>query len=82
MRAVAWLVSVAALAHGTAAVDAETLFCSMSFQGYRTCSGLGGYVSHESTWNGITTGDDNRGNRWTSSRWQGFTTTTVERPDR
>jgi hypothetical protein len=38
-------------------------------------------VSHEWDWNGITIGDDNRGNRWTTSRWQGFTTTTVERPE-
>jgi hypothetical protein len=46
----------------------EPLYCSTSFQGYRVCSGPDGYVSHESTWNGITTRDDNRGNHWTTSR--------------
>jgi hypothetical protein len=80
MRAVAWLVSVAALAPSMPAL-AETLTCS-TWQGIRTCTDAHGYVSHESQWQGMTIGDDNRGNRWTSSRWQGFTTTTVERPDR
>ena len=36
-----------------------------------------GYVSHESTWNGITTGSDNRGARWTTSTWQDHETTTI-----
>jgi hypothetical protein len=54
---------------------AETLICS-TWQGIRTCSGPDGYVSHESTSNGITTGDDNQGNRWTTSRWRDIETTT------
>jgi hypothetical protein len=36
-------------------------------------------VSHGSAWQGFTTGDDNRGDRWTTNTWQGFETTTVER---
>jgi hypothetical protein len=47
-----------------------------------TCSSPGGYVSHETTWNGITTGDDNQGNRWSSNRWQGIETTTITPPER
>ena len=50
--------------------------------GTRTCEEPGGYVSHESTWNGITTGDDNQGDRWTSWRWLDTTITTVEPPGR
>jgi hypothetical protein len=34
-----------------------TLTCS-TWQQITTCAGPGGYVSHETTWNGITTGDD------------------------
>jgi hypothetical protein len=53
--------------------------CSI-WQGVRTCSGPDGYVSHESTWNGITTGDDNQGDRWTTSRWRDIETTTGRLP--
>jgi hypothetical protein len=83
MRPLAWLsFVVAVLAQGTASLTSETLTCS-TWQGIRTCSSLGGYLSHESTWHGITSGDDNQGNRWTTSRWRDFTTTTVEpRPER
>jgi hypothetical protein len=52
------------------------LTCSM-WQQITTCAGPGSYVSHETTWNGITTGDDNRGDRWTTSRWRDIETTTV-----
>ena len=41
-------------------VVAAVLTCS-TWQGVRTCSSPDGYVSHESTWSGITTGDDNQG---------------------
>ena len=72
----------AMLVQGTATLDAETLYCS-TWQGVRTCTSPDGYVSHESTWNGITTGDDNRGVRWTTSRSMGIETTTVrQRQDR
>jgi hypothetical protein len=37
-------------------------------------------VSHESQWQGFAIGDDNRGNRWTTSRWQGIDTTTITLP--
>ena len=45
--------------------------------GNRTCTSPDGYVSHESTWNGITTGGDNEGNRWSTSKWLDNETTTV-----
>jgi hypothetical protein len=46
------------------------LTCS-TWQQITTCAGPEGYVSHETTWNGITTGDDNRGGEWTRSEWRG-----------
>jgi hypothetical protein len=61
---------------------ARPVYCSV-WNGIRTCSSPDGYVSHETTWNGITTGDDNQGDHWTTSRWRDIETTTVEphRPD-
>jgi hypothetical protein len=64
------------LALMVAPASAQPLTCS-TWQGVRTCTDAHGYVSHESTWNGITTGDDNRGDRWTTSRWQDREITTV-----
>jgi hypothetical protein len=82
MIGIAIIVIIAAvLAHSTTAVGSETLTCSV-WQGIRTCSNSSGYVSHESAWNGITTGDDNQGNRWTTTRWMVTTTTTVTPPHR
>jgi hypothetical protein len=52
------------------------------WHGIMSCSSPDGYVSRESQWQGLTTGDDNRGNRWTTSRWRDIDTTTVELPDR
>ena len=78
MRTVAWLVSVAALAYGTA-VLADTLTCT-DWQGIKTCADAHGYVSHETEWQGRTNGWDNSGNRWTTSPWQGIDTTTVTPP--
>jgi hypothetical protein len=49
-----------------------------SFQGYRVCSGPGGYRSTETQWRGMTIGQDNRGGRWTTWRWQGVDITTIE----
>ena len=46
--------------------QAETLRCSTSFQGYRTCQGSDGYRSFEWDNNGYHYGDDNRGNKWTT----------------
>jgi hypothetical protein len=66
----------AVLVHGTIPMDAETLTCSM-WQGMGTCSSPDGYVSHETQWQGLTTGDDNQGNRWTTSQWRDIETTTV-----
>jgi len=56
MAIIASLVSVASIDPALA----QPLYCSV-WQGIRTCSSPGGYVSHESVWNGITTGDDNQG---------------------
>jgi hypothetical protein len=81
MRPLAWLASVAALVQGTAPLDADPFYCSR-WQGITTCSSPGGYVSHETQWQRFTLGDDNQGNRWTTSRWQGIDITTVEPPGR
>ena len=54
------IIIAAVFIHGAGTLDAETLTCS-TWQGTRTYQGPGGYVSHESAWSGITTGDDNRG---------------------
>jgi hypothetical protein len=70
-----WMLVIAA--YGSALAD-ESLTCSASFQGYRVCSGPGGYRSTETPWQGMTIGQDNRGGRWSTSRRQGFETTTVE----
>jgi len=61
---------------------AETLYCSTSFQGYRICSGPGGYRSTEWGWRGMRVGEDSDGNRWTTSRWRDLETTTVTPPGR
>jgi hypothetical protein len=45
------------------------LTCS-TWQGFRTCTDASEYVSHESTWNGLTSGSDNRGASWTTSTWK------------
>ena len=82
MRPLAWLIILAAaLIQGTAALDSQTLTCS-TWQGVRTCSSPDGYVSHEWDRDGMTIGDDNQGDRWTTSRWRDMETTTVERPGR
>ena len=48
---------------GALGARAETLTCSTSFQGYRTCQGPNGYRSFEWENGGRLYGDDNRGNR-------------------
>jgi hypothetical protein len=73
---VASLASAAVLAHSTAIVGsaalADPIYCS-TWQGVRTCSSPGGYLSHEWSRDGMRFGQDSDGNRWTSSRWQGKT---------
>jgi hypothetical protein len=71
---------VAALASMTPTL-AGTLTCT-DWQNIRTCSDGHGYTSHETEWQGRTYGDDSDGTRWTTSRWQGFTTTTITPPAR
>jgi hypothetical protein len=73
--------AIVILAASVSPALADTVTCSM-FAGVRTCSSPSGYVSHESTWNGITTGDDNQGNRWSTSRWRGDERTTITPPER
>ena len=69
---------VAAATSALSPALAGPVTCSTSFQGYRVCSGPGGYTSTETQWQGMTIGQDSDGNRWTTSRWQGVDTTTVE----
>jgi hypothetical protein len=61
------------------AVVAETLTCSRWLD-ITTCQSPSGYASHESTWQGITTGYDNQGDRWTTCRLRDLETTTGEPP--
>ena len=74
------LMLAAALMAGAA--QAQTVNCSTSFQGYRVCQNSQGYRSTEWDRDGMRFGQDNQGNRWTTSRWQGIETTTVEPPGR
>ena len=60
----------AALTHGISALDAETITCSL-WQGITTCSSPSGYVSHETQWQGITTGQDNQGRPLDAKRMAG-----------
>ena len=71
----------AALIQSTTTLDSQPLTCS-TWQQITTCSSPGGYLSHEWDRDGMRFGDDNQGNRWTTSRWQGIETTTVQRPER
>jgi hypothetical protein len=66
----------AGLTMRAAIIAADTVTCS-TWQQITTCAGPGGFVSHETRWNGITTGDDNRGGKWTRSEWQGQEIITV-----
>ena len=56
---------------------AIAIFCTASFQGYRVCDDDHGYRSTEWQWQGRTIGQDNAGNRWTTSRWRDIETTTI-----
>ena len=47
-------------------------------QGNRACQNSQGYRSTEWDRDGMRFGQDNQRNRWTTSRWQGIETTTVE----
>jgi hypothetical protein len=65
-----------------AAIIVVAMLTCSTWQQITTCAGPGGYVSHETTWNGTTTGDDNQGGEWTTSRWRDIETTTVTTPQR
>ena len=56
------------------------LFCTTSFPGYRVCDDGHGYRSTEWSRDGMRFGQDSDGNHWTTSRWQGVTTTTITPP--
>ena len=64
---------------GVSPALAQPLMCS-TWQQIATCQGPGGYVSHEWDRGGMRFGDDNQGDRWSTSRWQGIETTTVTPP--
>ncbi len=70
MRALAWLVSVAALAPSIASVNAGPLYCTTSFQGYRVCDNGHDYRSTELSRDGMRFGQNSEGNRRATSRWQ------------
>lgn len=70
---------IAALVQSGATLDSQPLTCS-TWQGITTCSSPDGHVSHEWNRDGMRFGDDNRGDRWTTSRWRDIETTTVEQP--
>jgi hypothetical protein len=74
--------AVTALALVASPALAQTVYCTTSSQGYRVCDDGHGHHSTEWERDGMQFGEDSNGNRWTTSRWQGFETTTVERPDR
>jgi hypothetical protein len=81
MRAVI-IIAAAVLVQGADPLDAAALPCS-TWQGIRTCQDAHGYVSHETERMGQTSGWDNRGDRWSTSRWRDTDITTVEpRPER
>jgi hypothetical protein len=63
------------------AIVAIVLICS-TWQEIRTCSSPDGYLSTETQWQDMTFGQDNRDDHWTTTRWQGQTTITIERGDR
>ena len=68
---------IAALIQSAGTLDAQTVTCSTSSQGYRVCQGPHGWRSFETQRQGMTIGDDNRGDRWSTSQWQDREITTV-----
>ena len=76
MRAI---IAVAAALAGMSPALAGPLTFS-TWHGIRTCHDGHGYVCRETEWQDRTYGDDSEGTRWTTSRWQGFETTTVTPP--
>jgi hypothetical protein len=79
MRAMLIASLVSALAASPAL--AQTVTCTTSFQGYRICDDGHGHSTTEWERDGMRFGEDNQGNRWTTSRWQGIDTTTVTPPE-
>jgi hypothetical protein len=79
---VASLANAAVLIQGAATLDAAEITCSTSFQGYRVCQDSQGYRSTEWDRDGMRFGDDNQGDRWSTSRWRDTTITTITPPGR
>ena len=77
MRALRALIVIGTALACASPAPADPLYCS-TWQQITTCSSPDGYLSREWDRDGMTIGQDSDGRRWTTSRWQGFTTTTVE----
>jgi hypothetical protein len=75
-------IAVAVIVLGAIAVHSETLRCSTSFNGYKTCSSLDGYKSFEWHQGGYRYGADNAGNKWSTWRGVGGEVTTNRREGR
>jgi hypothetical protein len=67
---------------GVSPALADPLYCSTSFQGYRVCQDSHGYRSTEWNRDGMTIGQDNDGNHWSSWRCCDTTVTTISPPGR
>ena len=67
---------------GVSPALADPLYCSTSFQGYRVCQDSHGYRSTEWNRDGMTIGQDNDGNHWSSWRWRDTPVTTISPPGR
>jgi hypothetical protein len=69
------IIAIALTAAATAHAQAVT--CATSFQGYRICQGPDGYRSTEWEREGMRFGQNNRGDRWSTSQWRDREITTV-----
>jgi hypothetical protein len=67
---------IALMAAAPVTLDAQTLTCS-TWQGFRTCQDAHGYRSTEWERQGMRFGQDNRGDRWSTSQWRDTTITTL-----
>jgi hypothetical protein len=56
--------------------------CEPPFNNWQRSQRHPSIISNCAKWQGITTGDDNRGNRWTTTHWNGFDFTTTTPPGR
>jgi hypothetical protein len=80
MRALRALIVIGTALACAIPAHAQTMTCSTSFQGYRVCQDSHGYRSTEWDRDGMRFGQDNQGDRWTTSRWRDMETTTITPP--